>query len=138
MASPFLLFAVLMPLGWSPIYPGILAMSVGAALTLWCRPDLTRSVTLGAGIFVVYYAVFLVGLELTAPGYVGRVWNLGALSGIRLGTVPLEEFLFALGFGGYWAGVYEHLTWGRPLAVGPASERRRVKAEPVRTALSSP
>ncbi|MEQ9569621.1 MAG: lycopene cyclase domain-containing protein [Longimicrobiales bacterium] len=111
--SPFVVFLVLLPLPWNAIYPGIAAMLVGAALTVWCRPDLTRAVLMGSAVFVAYYAVFLVGLEVTAPGYVERVWNLDDLSGIQLGFMPLEELLFALGFGGYWAGVYEHLSWGR-------------------------
>ena len=59
--------------------------------------------------------VFLAGLELTAPpGYIETVWNLDDLSGIMIGFIPLEEMLFAVGFGSYWAGVYEHLTWRRP------------------------
>lgn len=115
--SPFVVFVALLPFAWNPIYPSIFAMLVGAALTIWCRPDLVRNVSLGAAIFLVYYGVFLIGLELTAPGYVDRVWRLEALSGIRLGFAPLEELLFALGFGGYWAGVYEHMTWGRPVSV---------------------
>lgn len=111
--SPFLVFVALLPLGLNPIYPGIVAMLVGAGLTIWCRPDLLRAVVLGAVVFTAYYAVFLIGLEVTAPGYVDRVWTLDALSGIRIGFAPLEELLFAFGFGAYWAGAYEHLTWGR-------------------------
>ncbi len=63
--------------------------------------------------FLAYYILFLVLLEVSAPGYIERVWNLEALSGIRLGFMPLEELLFAIGFGMYWAGVYEHFTWKR-------------------------
>jgi hypothetical protein len=72
--SPFLIFLALLPLGWNPIYPGILAMVAGAALTVWCRPDLWRSTILGAGVFGVYYALFLSGLEVAAPGYIDAVW----------------------------------------------------------------
>lgn len=111
--SPFVVFIALLPLPWNAIYPGIAAMLVGAALTMWYRPDLTRAIWMGGTVFVAYYAVFLLGLEVTAAGYIERVWNLEALSGIRLGFMPIEELLFALGFGGYWAGVYEHLSWGR-------------------------
>ncbi len=121
LASPFLVFAALLPFGWNPIYPGIVAMIVGAALTAWCRPDLARATLLGGGVFVVYYALFLTGLELTAPGYVERVWNLDALSGVRLGFMPLEELLFALGFGAYWAGVYEHNRWKGPVRASAGS-----------------
>jgi hypothetical protein len=47
----------------------------------------------------------LMGVEWTAPGYMERVWNLGALSGVSVGGVPLEELLFAAVFGAYWSAV---------------------------------
>ncbi len=112
LVAPFLLFVVLWPTGWNPIYPGIIAMLVGGLLTIWCRSDLTRNTAVGGTAFLFYYVVFLTGLELTAPhGYITEVWNLAALSGIRLAFMPLEELLFAFAFGTYWAGVYEHFTW---------------------------
>ncbi len=112
LGAPFLVFVALWPLPWNPIYPGIVAMLVGGALTLWCRPDLKAHVALGGAVFVAYYTVFLAGLEVTAPrGYIEEVWNLEALSGIRLAFIPLEELLFAFGFGTYWSSVYEHFQW---------------------------
>ena len=86
-------------------------MAIGAAATVLCRPDLWRATLLGGGIFVVYYSIFLLGLETTAPGNMERVWNLEALSGVSIAGLPVEELLFALTFGMYWAGVYEHYTW---------------------------
>ena len=65
----------------------------------------------GGVLFLLYYAVFLVGLEVTAPGYIDRVWNLQDLSGLSVFFMPVEELLFAIAFGMYWAGVYEHFTW---------------------------
>ena len=112
LVTPFLSFAALLPFAWNPIYSGIAAMLVGGLLAVWCRPDLARNTALGGLIFLGYYIVFLTGLELTAPkGYIERVWNLAALSGVRLGFMPLEELLFAFGFGTYWAGVYENFNW---------------------------
>lgn len=118
--SPFVVFPILWLLPWNPIYPGIVAMAAGAAATVVCRPDLLRSSLAGAGIFTGYYLVLLVGLELTAPGYIERIWNLDALSGGTLFGLPVEELLFAASFGGYWAGVYEHFTWHRPWRVASA------------------
>lgn len=88
-------------------------MFAGVAATVACRPDLFRATTLGACVFVAYYLVFLTGLQVTVPGYIERVWNLAALSGWTPLGYPVEELLFALGFGAYWAGVYEHFTWHR-------------------------
>lgn len=121
--APFPIFLALLPFDWNPIYPGIASMLAGAVLTIWCRPDLLRGVALGAGLFVAYYTIFLVGLEATASGYIDRVWTWQALSGVRLGFMPLEELLFALGFGGYWAGVYEHMSWGRSVPHTPGVHR---------------
>lgn len=113
LVSPVVVFALLFWLPWNPIYPGIVAMAVGAGLGMWCRPDLKASTLIGGVVFLLYYAVFLLGLEVTAAGYIERVWNLEALSGVNIWLFPLEELLFALTFGMYWAGVYEHITWHR-------------------------
>ncbi len=121
LAAPFLVFPVLWLIPWNPIYPGIVAMGVGTAATIACRPDLLRNTVTGAIVFTGYYVIFLVGLQVTAPGYIERVWNLEALSGWTPFGLPVEEMLFAAGFGGYWAGVYEHVTWHRSSASSGAA-----------------
>lgn len=111
LAAPFIAFPLLYLLPWNPIYPAILAMIVGAAATIACRPDLKIKTLVGGSLFLGYYGVFIAGLDWLSPGYVAQVWNLSALSGARLLSVPVEELLFAAAFGAYWAGVYEHFTW---------------------------
>lgn len=118
LASPFLVFVALHAFSWNPIYPGIAAMAVGAVAAVLCRPDLARAALVGAILFLGYYLVLLAGLELSAPGYIARVWDLDALSGILLGPLPLEELLFAAAFGAFWSAVYEHLTWTYARRVG--------------------
>jgi hypothetical protein len=113
LASPFVVFAVLCFFPWSPIYAGIVAMAVGAVATAFCRPDLKTKSLVGGLLFLGFYAAFLLGLEVKAPGYVSRVWNLKALSGVTIMGMPVEELLFAFGFGMYWFGVYEHFVWMR-------------------------
>lgn len=110
-ATPFIVFPLLYFLPWNPIYPSFIAMITGAVATILCRPDLKWKTWMGGIIFTVYYLLFLSGLEILSPGYIDRVWNLDALSGIMILSIPLEEFLFAFTFGMYWAGVYEHFTW---------------------------
>lgn len=114
LAAPFLAFPVLYLLPWNPIYPSIAAMLIGGVANIACRPDLKTKTWVGGLLFIVYYWAFIAGLGWLSPGYIGRVWNLGALTGIRLFGVPLEEILFAGAFGMYWSGVYEHVTWRRP------------------------
>jgi hypothetical protein len=108
---PFISFPILYLLPWNPIYPAIVALVLGAVAAIWCRPDLARKTWVGAILFVAYYAVFLLGVEWTAPGYIERVWNLDALSGLGVGGMPIEELLFAAAFGACWSGVYDHFTW---------------------------
>ena len=60
-----------------------------------------------------HYQLFLLSVQWASPGYIERVWNLAALTGIRIFGAPLEELLFAISFGMYRAGRYEHLTWTR-------------------------
>lgn len=122
LASPFLAFLALFWFSWNPIYPSIVAMVIGALATIACRPDLGKTTWLGGLLFLAYYTVFLLGLELTAADYIARVWNHEALSGWHILGMPLEELLFAASFGMYWSGVYEHYTWHQatePIACDP-------------------
>lgn len=108
---PVLTFPALYFLPWNPIYPAIVAMVLGAAATVACRIDLKWRTLIGGMLFAAYYAAFMLLLEWSAPGYIARVWNLTALSGITIAGIPLEELVFGFAFGSYWAGIYEHLTW---------------------------
>ncbi len=111
--SPFIAFGILYfltPL--NPIYSAILAMVIGAVATWFCRPDLLRTMLIGAILFLtLYFVVFLVGFVWFFPGYVEAVWNLPAISGILIAGVPIEELLFATSFGAMWSSIYEHFTW---------------------------
>ncbi len=112
-ASPYLVFPVLYFLPWNPIYPGIVALATGGIANVLCRPDLLRNTLVGGVLFLLLYAVFMLSLIIFAPGYIGQVWNLPALSGVLLVGIPLEELVFGFTFGLYWAGIYEHFTWHR-------------------------
>ena len=110
---PIAAFPIFYFLPWNPIYPAIAAMAVGGVATIACRGDLKSNTLLGGGLFAAYYAVFMFLLEWSAPGYISRVWNLPALSGVLIAGIPLEELLFGFAFGMYWSGVFEHVTWQR-------------------------
>jgi hypothetical protein len=113
--APFLSFPILYFFPWNPIYPGFVAMLIGTVATLLCRPDLKTKTWIGGLLFLGYYWVFISGLNVLSPGYIERVWNMDALSGIIIFEVPLEELVFALTFGMYWSGVYEHFTWKKTI-----------------------
>lgn len=111
--TTFVAFPILYVLPWNVIYASITAMIVGTSAGLLCRPDLVRKTWVGGLLFLGLYTVFLLGLKWSAPGYIETVWNLPALSGILVSGLPLEELLFGLAFGLYWAGTYEHFAWLR-------------------------
>ncbi|MCL6096611.1 MAG: lycopene cyclase domain-containing protein [Patescibacteria group bacterium] len=111
--SPFIAFGILyllFPL--NPIYSTILAMTIGAVATWFCRPDLLRAMLTGSILFLMlYFVVFLVGFVWLFPGYVEAVWNLPVISGVLIAGIPVEELLFAASLGAMWSSVYEHFTW---------------------------
>lgn len=113
LASPFVVFVTLYFLPLNPIYPGIAALLAGGLGGVLCRPDLAKKTLIGGALFAGFYLFFLIVLEIIAPGYIARVWNLPALSGVLVGVIPIEEILFGFGIGAYWSGVYEHLVWHR-------------------------
>jgi hypothetical protein len=84
LTSPVIAFLALIFFPWNPIYPGVIAMAVGAIATILCRPDLKSRTWIGGILFLVYYSILLEGLRFLSPGYIERVWNLPALIGIRL------------------------------------------------------
>lgn len=111
--TPFVAFPIFLVLPWNVIYAGITAMLAGAIAVWLCRPELLRKTWVGGLLFLGFYTIFLLGLKWSAPGYIEQVWNLPALSGVVWYGLPLEELLFALSFGLYWAAVYEHFAWLR-------------------------
>lgn len=113
LGMPFVVFVALYFLPWNPIYPGIVALFAGGMSCVLCRPDLAKKTLIGGALFAGFYVVFLIALEIMAPGYIERVWNLPALSGVMVGALPIEELLFGFGIGAYWSGVYEHFAWHR-------------------------
>ena len=115
LVRPFFLFALLIFAGWNPIYPSVAALVLGAVATITCRPELLRNSLIGGAVFLVIYIVFLVGLKGLWPGYIESVWNTATLIAWQPFGFPIEELLFAFGFGMYWSTVYEHLTWKTPL-----------------------
>lgn len=113
---PYAAFVPLALLPWNTIYAAIVALLLGSAASVLCRPRLAKQTLTGGALFLGIYVVFMVGLIWFAPGYIAQVWNLPALSGVLVYGIPLEEFLFGAAFGLYWSGVYEHLTWTESVA----------------------
>ncbi len=104
----------------NPIYLSAIALVAGFFATLYCRRDLWLKMIVSGVLFLAIYFFVFALFNVVFPGYVVAVWNLKAISGIRLIGVPLEELMFAFTFGLYWSSVYEHFTWHGQRAFTPA------------------
>jgi len=110
--SPVIVFLPLQTFtNLNPIYSTSIAMFIGGIAAIVCRHDLKKKVFTGGILFLALYFIFFLFFNLIYPGIVERVWNLSAISGILILGVPLEELMFALGFGMLWSSVYEHVRW---------------------------
>jgi len=59
----------------------------------------------GLSFMVIYCGLFMI-FNLLFPGYVQQVYAVAQISGISFINIPIEEWLFALFFGGMWAILY--------------------------------
>ncbi len=109
--TPAVLLALLLMTDINPIYSAILALIAGGLATWYCRPDLKKKMFASAALFLGLYFAYFWTLIALFPGYVERVWNMQAISGILLLGIPIEELAFAWSFGFLWSSVYEHFTW---------------------------
>jgi hypothetical protein len=91
----------------------------------------------GGIIFTVIYAVVLVLTGLRYPTFYDDYWNLQALSGIRIGRAPVEEYLFAFTMGIFWSPLFE--AWRAERRTETARRRaekaQNVSPEPIPTAV---
>ncbi len=110
-SGPVLFFALAFFSGLNPIYSAFIAMFTGGFLILYCRPDLMPKMLVSAFMFGIIYFVSFLFLMFLYPSFVNQVWNIKVLSGIMVFGIPLEELVFAFGFGFLWSGIYEHVTW---------------------------
>lgn len=109
-SAPIAFFSLFFTTGLNPIYTSFIALIVGGAATWYCRPDLKKKMIVSALLFLGLYFFYFLTLITAYPGYVERVWNLAAISGMRIAGIPIEELMFAFGIGFMWSSVYEHLA----------------------------
>lgn len=88
--------------------PTILAFGIPTLLLLTMRPDL-----IGNSLFVALFSIFLsycfIGVpELVTPGWVEATWKFDKLSGIRIGVVPMEDFVWFILGGAFMGPLYKY------------------------------
>ena len=111
LSAPVIFLGLLVFSPLNPIYSAFIAMMAGGLATWYCRPDLKKKMIISAFLFLGLYFLYFLTLIAAYPGYVERVWNLPAISGILFVGVPLEELMFAFSLGFLWSSVYEHVAW---------------------------
>src|SRR3989344_7155713 len=117
LSTPIIFVILLVATNLNSMHSAIIAMIMGGLATWYCRPDLKKKMFTSAFIFLILYFLYFLTLIAISSGYVERVWNLGAISGILIFGIPLEELLFALSFGFIWSSIYEHVAWKRVIAI---------------------
>lgn len=120
LSAPLLFVILSFTTRLNPIYSAAVALIAGFFATWFCRRDLWLKMIVSGGLFFAIYFLIFALFNVAFPGYVEAVWNLKAISGVRLMGVPLEELMFGFTFGLYWSSVYEHLTWHGQRALTPA------------------
>ncbi len=110
-SGPVIFLFLLFFTNLNPIYSVFIALMAGGFFTWYCRPDLKNKMIFSAFLFLGLYFIYFLTLIAIFPGYVERVWNLSAISGILILGIPLEELMFAFGLGFFWSSVYEHIKW---------------------------
>jgi hypothetical protein len=111
LSAPIIFLVLLLATNLNPIYSSFIALIAGGIATWYCRPDLKKKMVASAFLFLGLYFAYFLTLIAFYPGYVEKVWNLPAISGIRFIGVPIEELMFAFGIGFLWSSVYEHFAW---------------------------
>jgi hypothetical protein len=78
------------------IYAIMLTLLISSAALYWKRSAwIPRVLAVTAGFSIFYWAVFRFAFMPLYPGILERWWNLGALCGVRLLGVPVEEPIWA-------------------------------------------
>lgn len=110
-SAPIIFVALIVFTNLNPIYSAVIAMMAGGFAGWYCRPDLKKKMIVSAFLFLGLYFLYFLTLIAAFPGYVERVWNLAAISGVLIFGVPLEELMFAFSLGFLWSSLYEHFMW---------------------------
>lgn len=111
LSAPIAFVVISLTISPNPIYASSISLMLGGFATWYCRPDLKKKMIISGFLFLGLYFFYFLILIAMYPGYVEKVWNLQAISGILFIGVPLEELMFAFSFGFLWSSIYEHFTW---------------------------
>ncbi|OHA21798.1 MAG: hypothetical protein A2849_02600 [Candidatus Taylorbacteria bacterium RIFCSPHIGHO2_01_FULL_51_15] len=85
--------------GLNTMYATLGALGAAFLSIMLFRPDLARDAIWSGILFTMITALVYIPVILSFPDFITSFWHLKNLSGILLGGIPLEEFLWAFMFG---------------------------------------
>ncbi|MEW6184525.1 MAG: lycopene cyclase domain-containing protein [Thermodesulfobacteriota bacterium] len=100
--------------GQSIMKAALFSMAGLGLFILWTRKELWIVALTGALGFGLLYLLALKGVLLLNPDFLNQ-WNLANLSGIRFAGIPVEEIIWALGYGGIWPLFMHFVFEGSPI-----------------------
>lgn len=101
-----LLFLLFFPLN---VMYTLIAFSFAGAMIIWIeREDLIWHSILGGVLLFAIYTFLFYTLNIFFPDFVMRAYHLNNVSGVLIAGIPLEELLYAFGFGMFWSPIYEY------------------------------
>ena len=109
-----LVFALVVALFFLLFFPvnvmyTLIVFSFAGAIIIWIeREDLILHSLLGGVLLFVLYPLLFYTFNIFFPDFVIHAYHLSNVSGILIAGIPLEELLYAFGFGMFWAPIYEY------------------------------
>jgi hypothetical protein len=119
---PLVFIGLAVATNMNAVYVTMVAVCAGFLATCLARPDLITLIIVSGFLFTALYFAFFLGFNAMYPDYLNRVWNLGALSGVIIVGVPLEEVVFALAYGLIVACFAEHFFAWMPVKRADAED----------------
>ena len=93
-------------LGFNPIYSLLAALYSGSVFLMMARPVIIPEAIKHSLVFLFFYTIVFLMLNIIFPDFVSETWNLSNISNILIMGIPIEEFAYAFGFAMMWSMVY--------------------------------
>ena len=93
-------------LNFNPIYSLLAALYSGSFFLMTLKPTMIREVIKSGLVFLCFYTIGFMMLNLLFPDFISKTWNFSNLSNILILGIPAEEFAYAFGFAMMWYMLY--------------------------------
>ncbi|MSU56363.1 MAG: hypothetical protein EXS51_03605 [Candidatus Taylorbacteria bacterium] len=86
-------------LGFNTMYAALGSLGAAFLSIVFFRPDLVREAIWSAILFTALTVLVYIPVLIIFPHFISSFWHLSNISGLLLGGIPLEEFVWAFMFG---------------------------------------